>query len=99
MSLNRAQGCGSCEIRADLSVKPSLARSRVPSGRYIGEGAESPPLDSPVRVLPMSQERGMTAAQPIVRPAAAGVLGLLLVVSILRLVILLGWRDGGSAED
>ena len=41
----------------------------------------------------------MTAAQPIVRPAAAGVLGLLLVVSILRLVILLGWRDGGSAED
>jgi hypothetical protein len=47
----------------------------------------------------MSQERGMSAAQPIVRPAAAGLLGVLLVISILRLVILLGWRDGGSAED
>jgi hypothetical protein len=47
----------------------------------------------------MSQERGVVAAQPIVRPETAGVLGVLLVVSILRLVILLGWRDGGSAED
>ena len=47
----------------------------------------------------MSQERGVIAAQPIVRPAAAGALGVLLVVAILRLVILLGWRDGGSAED
>jgi hypothetical protein len=47
----------------------------------------------------MSQERGVTAAQPTVRPAAAGVLGMLLVLAILRLVILLGWRDGGSAED
>jgi hypothetical protein len=45
----------------------------------------------------MSQERGMTAADTSVRPAIAGVLGLLLVVAILRLVILLGWRDGGSA--
>jgi hypothetical protein len=47
----------------------------------------------------MSQERGVVAAQPIVRPAVAGIFGLLLVISILRLVILLGWRDGGSAED
>ncbi|HEU4864567.1 MAG TPA: hypothetical protein VFU44_12445 [Candidatus Limnocylindria bacterium] len=47
----------------------------------------------------MSQERGMSAAQPIVRPTSVGLLGVLLVVSILRLVILLGWRDGGSAED
>ena len=46
----------------------------------------------------MSQERGVIAAQPIVPPAAAGIFGLLLVFSILRLVIL-GWRDGGSAED
>jgi hypothetical protein len=47
----------------------------------------------------MSQERGMTAASTSMRPAPAGVLGLLLVLAILRLVILLGWRDGGSAED
>jgi hypothetical protein len=47
----------------------------------------------------MSLERGVTAVQPTVRPAAAGVLGMLLVLAILRLVILLGWRDGGSAED
>jgi hypothetical protein len=47
----------------------------------------------------MSQERGTVAAQPIVRPADAGIFGLLLVISILRLVILLGWRDGGNAED
>jgi hypothetical protein len=45
----------------------------------------------------MSQERGMTAADTSVRPATAGVLGMLLVLAILRLVILLGWRDGGSA--
>jgi hypothetical protein len=57
------------------------------------------PLDSPVSVPAMSQERGTVAAQPIVRPADAGIFGLLLVISILRLVILLGWRDGGSAED
>jgi len=47
----------------------------------------------------MSQERGMTAASTSASPASAGVLGLLLVLAILRLVILLGWRDGGSAED
>jgi hypothetical protein len=45
----------------------------------------------------MSQERGMTAAQSNLRPAPPGVLGLLLVLAILRLVILLEWRDGGSA--
>ncbi|HVM23859.1 MAG TPA: hypothetical protein VM253_00495 [Candidatus Limnocylindrales bacterium] len=47
----------------------------------------------------MSKERGVTAAQPSVRPATAGVLGLLLVLAILRLVILLGWRDGGRRTD
>jgi hypothetical protein len=47
----------------------------------------------------MSQERGMSAARTSMSPAAAGVLGMLLVLAILRLVILLGWRDGGSAED
>jgi hypothetical protein len=47
----------------------------------------------------MSEERGVTAASPTLRPATAGVLGMLLVLAILRLVILLGWRDGGSAED
>jgi hypothetical protein len=45
----------------------------------------------------MSEERGVTAAQTSVRPAPAGLLGVLLVIAILRLVILLGWRDGGSA--
>jgi hypothetical protein len=47
----------------------------------------------------MSRERGTTAAEPTVRPAVTGLLDVLLVISILRLVILLGWRDGGSAED
>jgi hypothetical protein len=47
----------------------------------------------------MSQERGMIAARTRTSPAAAGVLGMLLVLAILRLVILLGWRDGGSADD
>jgi hypothetical protein len=56
-------------------------------------------VDSAARVRPMSQERGMSAASMSMRPAAAGVLGLLLVLAILRLVILLGWRDGGRAGD
>jgi len=47
----------------------------------------------------MSMERGATAVQPTVRPAQSGLLGTLLVLVILRLVVLLGWRDGGSAED
>ena len=33
------------------------------------------------------------------QPASAGAIGLLLVIAILRLVILLGWRDGGRATD
>jgi hypothetical protein len=44
----------------------------------------------------MSFERGIDAAQPTVRPAVTGLLGVLVLISILRLVILLGWRDGGS---
>jgi hypothetical protein len=47
----------------------------------------------------MSEERGVTAASTSLRPAPSGVLGLLLVLAILRLVILLGWRDGGSATE
>jgi hypothetical protein len=47
----------------------------------------------------MSGERGMTAAWPTVRPAQTGPLGMLLVLVILRLVILLGWRDGGRERD
>jgi hypothetical protein len=43
----------------------------------------------------MSDERGVSAALPSVRPALAGLLGLLVLIDILRLVILLGWRDGG----
>jgi hypothetical protein len=38
----------------------------------------------------------MSAAGPSVRPASAGMLGMLLVLAILLLVIL-GWRDGGRA--
>jgi hypothetical protein len=47
----------------------------------------------------MSFERGMSAAGPSLHPAFAGALGVLLVIVILRLVILLGWRDGGRARD
>jgi len=46
----------------------------------------------------MSIERGMSAAVPSRTPAFVGGLGLL-VLAILRLVILLGWRDGGRATD
>jgi hypothetical protein len=46
----------------------------------------------------MPFERGTNAAEPIVRPVLAGLLGVL-VLAILRLVILLGWRDGGRARD
>ncbi|HEX2765336.1 MAG TPA: hypothetical protein VHR55_01650 [Candidatus Limnocylindria bacterium] len=45
----------------------------------------------------MSEDRGMNAARERLRPAPSGLLGLLLVLAILRLVILLGWRDGGRA--
>jgi hypothetical protein len=47
----------------------------------------------------MSEQRGATAAQPIVRPMAIGLLGVLVVIDILRLVILLGWRDGGRRTE
>jgi hypothetical protein len=43
----------------------------------------------------MSDERGVSAAMPTVRPVLTGLLGLLVLIDILRLVILLGWRDGG----
>jgi len=44
-------------------------------------------------------ERGSVAAQPIVRPAVTGLLGVLVLIEILRLVILLGWRDGGRSTE
>ena len=47
----------------------------------------------------MSEERGTTAARERLHPVPTGLLGMLLVLAILRLVILLGWRDGGSAKD
>ena len=47
----------------------------------------------------MSFERGTVAAQPIVRPAPTGLLGVLVLIDILRLVILLGWRDGGRSTE
>jgi len=49
----------------------------------------------------MSRERGTTAAEMNVRPAQAGELGVLVLVliGILRLVILLGWRDGGRSIE
>jgi hypothetical protein len=46
----------------------------------------------------MSIESGHAAADPSSTPIAVGGLGLL-VIAILRLVILLGWRDGGRATD
>jgi len=47
----------------------------------------------------MSIERGIEAAQPTVRPAPTGLLGVLVLISILGLVILLGWRDGGRSTE
>jgi len=47
----------------------------------------------------MSEQRGATAAQPFVRPVQAGLLGVLVLIEILRLVILLGWRDGGRSTE
>jgi hypothetical protein len=47
----------------------------------------------------MSSERGATAAEPTVRPSVSGPLGVLVLIDILRLVILLGWRDGGRRTE
>jgi hypothetical protein len=47
----------------------------------------------------MSQQRGVTAAEPTVRPNSVGLLGVLVLIDILRLVILLGWRDGGRRTE
>jgi hypothetical protein len=47
----------------------------------------------------MSFERGIDAAQPTVRPAQTGLLGVLVLIGILGLVILLGWRDGGRSTE
>jgi len=47
----------------------------------------------------MSTERGTVAAKSTVRPVQAGLLGVLVLISILRLVILLGWRDGGRSTE
>jgi hypothetical protein len=43
----------------------------------------------------MSAERGLSAAMPSVDPVSVtGGLAVLVLIAILRLVILLGWRDG-----
>ncbi|HEX9634144.1 MAG TPA: hypothetical protein VGB34_01475 [Candidatus Limnocylindria bacterium] len=47
----------------------------------------------------MSIERGGYAVQPIVRPVRTGLLGVVVLISILRLVVLLGWRDGGRSTE
>ncbi|MGI8829747.1 MAG: hypothetical protein ACR2I5_08280 [Candidatus Limnocylindria bacterium] len=47
----------------------------------------------------MSTERGTVAAEPTVRPVHVGLLDVLVLISILRLVILLGWRDGGRSTE
>jgi hypothetical protein len=47
----------------------------------------------------MSLERGTYAVQPIVRPVLPGLLSVLVLIEILRLVILLGWRDGGRSTE
>jgi hypothetical protein len=47
----------------------------------------------------MSDQRGVTAAEPTVRPGSSGLLGVLVLIDILRLVILLGWRDGGRRTE
>jgi hypothetical protein len=46
----------------------------------------------------MSIERGHAPAVPSSPPSDVGGVALL-VIAILRLVILLGWRDGGRATD
>jgi hypothetical protein len=44
----------------------------------------------------MSAERGLSAAVPSTRPVSfTGGFGVLVLIDILRLVILLGWRDEG----
>lgn len=73
---------------------------RIHSGRLctaILEGPNGPGLTALLRCNPMSEQRGAFAAQPIMRPVHAGMLGVLVLIEILRLVILLGWRDGGRS--
>jgi hypothetical protein len=44
----------------------------------------------------MSAEHGLSAAMPTTRPVGlTGGFGVLVLIDILRLVILLGWRDEG----
>jgi hypothetical protein len=47
----------------------------------------------------MPIERGTRAVEPIVRAAVSGLAGVLVLIVILRLVILLGWRDGGRRTE
>jgi len=47
----------------------------------------------------MPEQRGPAAAQTFVRPVRTGLLGVLVLIDILRLVILLGWRDGGRRTE
>ncbi|MDQ4035913.1 MAG: hypothetical protein M3153_08285 [Chloroflexota bacterium] len=47
----------------------------------------------------MSFERGTIAAEPTLRPIRTGLFGVLVLISILGLVILLGWRDGGRSTE
>ena len=47
----------------------------------------------------MSDERGLSAALPSARPMTVGLLGVLVLIDILRLVTLLGWRDGGRRTE
>jgi hypothetical protein len=48
----------------------------------------------------MSEQRGQVAAESSVRPNRFGLYSVLVLgIVILRLVILLGWRDGGRRTE
>jgi hypothetical protein len=76
-------------VRAAVSVPRRAERSEH------GTKVPTRHLDIAARVQPMSAERGLSAAMPSVDPVSVtGGLGVLVLIAILRLVILLGWRDG-----
>ena len=85
------------DTRGHHSKPSTLARQHAPAHNHPHHN-QTATVDKAASVPAMSDERGPQAAEPSRTPILHGGLGLL-VIAILSLVILLGWRDGGRATD
>ena len=76
-----------------IGRKSTTPAQRLP-GFTLSRWSQRRELDNAARVAPMTQtSRSLRAsAMPLPLP---GLAGLVVLISILRIVILLGWRDGG----